>query len=259
MSESNAVVPQSETAAPALSQIQRVLYIFTAPSKTFTDILRSSNWLLPFVLSLIFSCGFAYVVQKQVGWEKVADNVTKSNPKQAEAQEERMKNMTPEQIAGMRKGTGYFFAGVFGYGGPIFGLILAAIAAGLLLATVNFGFGGTATYGKLFAVWIFAGLPLVLKYVLAAVALFAGMAGESFMITNPVGTNPGYYFPPPDTPLWLYSLLTAVDIFTIWAVVLMIIGTAIVAKVKTNAAAIAVLGWWLFLTIIGVGYTAISS
>src|ERR1700730_2394052 len=62
MSESNAVVPQSETAAPALSQIQRVLYIFTAPSKTFTDILRSSNWLLPFVLSLIFSCGFAYVV-----------------------------------------------------------------------------------------------------------------------------------------------------------------------------------------------------
>ena len=33
-----------------LSQVERVVDTFVAPSKTFTDILRSTSWWLPFLL-----------------------------------------------------------------------------------------------------------------------------------------------------------------------------------------------------------------
>ena len=237
-----------------LSQTQRVIYTFTAPSKTFTDIKRSTNWLLPFILGLIVSLAFGFAVQKQIGWVPVLENMEKLNPKA----EQRYANMTQDQVAQAHK-WGAIITECFSYGAPVLGLILTAIVAAILMATLNFGFGGKATYGQIFAVWMFAKLPLLLKYLLAIIPLFAGLNTQSFLIQNPVGTNPGYYFPPPDTALWLNSLLSWFDIFSIWSIILLIIGCAIVAKISKGAAAAAIVGWTVILMLAGVGWTAATS
>ena len=54
-----------------LSQVERVVDTFIAPSKTFTDILRSTSWWLPFLLLVVVSLGATVVVDKQVGFERV--------------------------------------------------------------------------------------------------------------------------------------------------------------------------------------------
>lgn len=247
-------LPGDPAAAPGLSQTQRVLYTFTAPSKTFTDILRNTNWLLPFILGVIVSIAFGFAVQKQIGWLHVMENMERLNPKA----EQRYASMPPEQVAKAHQ-IGALITECVSYGAPLLGLLLTAIVAAVLLATLNFGFGGKATYGQLFAVWMFAKLPLLLKYLLAIIPLFAGLNTQSFIIQNPVGTNPGYYFPPPDTALWLNGLLSWFDIFSIWSIILLVIGCSIVAKISRGAAAAAIVGWTVVLMLISVGYAAVTS
>jgi Yip1 domain len=233
--------------APQLSQVQRVIYTFTSPSKTFTDIKRSTSWWLPFVLTIVFGYGLFGAIQAKVGWEQVAENSIKQSPKQAEE----MDKLPPDQRASRMKitviATQISFAAL-----PIFALIGTAVIAGVLLATVNFGFGGKATFWQAFSVTWFAGLPGLFKVILGSIALFAGLDPESFNVKNFAGTNIGYYLPP-DTNKALMALATSIDITTIWTLVLAAIGISIVAGIKRSGGYIAVFGWWIVTVLMGVG------
>ena len=77
-----AAVPPQEPAP--LSEGQRLLDTFIAPSKTFTDLRRSASWWAPFLISAIVSLMFVYVVDQKVGLRKVAENQLQLQPKQAE-------------------------------------------------------------------------------------------------------------------------------------------------------------------------------
>jgi len=241
------------SATPSLSQGERVIDTFIAPSKTFTDILRNQSWWLPFLLGVIVAYGFLFAVQKQVGWDAVAANAIKQDPKAAE----RLASSPPEQQAQAQK----FTVGVIKYtffASPLLALLFAAIAAVVLWGTINFIFGGQATFGQVFAVWFYGTLPLLLTSILAIVSLLAGLDKDAFNLSNPVGTNIGFYLPS-ETPQWLLKFATSIDVVWLWALFLVGIGLAIVGKVKRSSGLIAVFGWWLLLLVIKVGYAAITA
>jgi len=83
------------------------------------------------------------------------------------------------------------------------------------------------------------------------------MAPESFNINNFAPTNLGAFMNPLDTNPALYKLATALDFSTIWSMVLLSIGVAIVAGVKRSSGYIAVFGWWAIITLCSVGWSAI--
>jgi len=238
---------------PALTQVQRVIYTFTAPSKTFTDIKRSTSWWLPFLLMVIFSYGLFGTVQAKVGWEQVAENSIKQNPKQAE----QMDKLPPDQRANNMKisvmVTKVIFAAF-----PIFALIVNAVIAGVLLATINFGFAGKANFWEVFSVAWYAGLPGLIKVLLGVAALLAGLAPESFNSRNISGTNIGYFLPS-DTNKALLTLATSLDVVTIWTLALSAIGLSIVAGTKRSSGYIAVFGWWVLIVLVGVGWAVAFS
>ncbi|MGC2603935.1 MAG: YIP1 family protein, partial [Silvibacterium sp.] len=146
---------------------------------------------------------------------------------------------------------------VFTYGYFLLILLFTAIYALLIWASVNFGFGGTAKYGQIYAVSFYASLVMNIKFLLALIAIFAGLAPESFLINNPVGTNIGYYLS--DVPLWLTTLCMHIDIFEIWSVILTVIGVSIVARVSRGKAAAVVVGWWIIVVLATVGAAAAQS
>jgi Yip1 domain len=245
--------PSGEAVAtPALSQGERVIDTFIAPSKTFTDILRNQSWWLPFLISVIVTYGYLFAVQKQVGWDTVVENTLKQDPKTVE----RMASQTAEQQAQARKITLAIIKYSF-YASPLFALLFGAVAALILWGTINFVFGGKATFGTVFAVWMYGMLPVVIISILTIITLFAGMDRDSFNLSNPVGTNIGFYLPA-EMPQWLLKLATSIDVVWLWGVFLVGIGLAIVAKVKKSAGLAAVFGWWLLLLILKVGYAAIT-
>ena len=239
----------SATAAPGLTQLQRVACTFAAPSRTFEDIRRGNrSWWLPLiVLALAGYVLFGAVVQK-VGIRQTVENQITMNP---QAQEQ-MAKATPEQREkGLQFWTG--FTEVMFIGGPALGMLYMVVFSAVLMGTINFGFGGRANFGDLFAVMYYAWLPQVVKVLLGTAVIYAGMAPESFNIKNFAPTNLGAFLDPADTAKALYALATSLDVVTIWMLVLMSIGVAAVAGVKRSAGYIAVFGWWaiiVFFTVV---------
>jgi hypothetical protein len=239
-------------ASTPLSQVGRVVDTFIAPSKTFNDILRDSSWWLPWLLGVLVTLGYSAAIQQKIGWDKTYSNILQHS---SETQQERFQQLSPDQQA-RQKAIASSATKYIVWASPVLGLLFTAIAAGLLLMTLNFGLGGHAKFGQLFAVWMYATLPWLIQSILATIVLFAGLDADAFNLKNPVGTNVGYYLPT-DWPQWLIAFGTSIDVLTIWVLILVIIGCAIVARTKLAATATAVVGWWVLLTLVKVGMAAI--
>ena len=240
---------------PRLTQMQRVVNIFSAPSKTFNDIRDNSrSWWLPFVLFVVVGTALYASVNVKVGWSQIVDNGLRVAPKQAE----RLDSLSADQKAAQLKISATIQSVIWALG-PVWVLVLNLIAAGILLATINFGFGGKATYGQVLAVAWYAGLPGLIKLLIGIIGLWAGVAPESFLPGNPAGTNMGFYMTPPDTPPVVWALLTALDITVIWSLILWSKGLAKVAGVKPTSGYIAVFGWWFVGLLVQVGTSAMFS
>jgi hypothetical protein len=244
-------VANAEASMP-LSQVERVVDTFIAPSKTFTDILRDSSWWLPWLLGVVVTLGFGLAVQQKIGWDKTYANILLQSP---QAQQDRLAQLPPDQQA-RQKAIGASFVKYIFWTTPLLALLFAAIAAMVLLATLNFGFGGHATFGQMFAVWMYATLPFLIQGIIAIITIFAGLDADSFNLKNPVGTNLGYFLPL-ESPKWLLALGTSMDILTIWVLILLTIGCATVARLKKSTAAAAVWGWWILITLVKVSAAAL--
>jgi len=241
--------------APGMSQMQRVTSIFSAPSKTFEDIKRGNkSWWMPWLILAAVGYLFFAVVSSRVTMQTVVDNQSRL---MSESQQERMAQMPADQRAMTAKWTLYITEGVF-VAGPVFVLLIAAIVSLVLWGTINFAFGGKASFGAVFAVWFFASLPEVLKTLLGIVVIFAGGTPETFNIKNYAPTNVAAFLPVMETNKALYALANSMDVVTIWTLILMGIGIATVAGVKRSSGYIAVFGWWAIVVLIGVGVAAIQ-
>jgi hypothetical protein len=238
--------------APGLTQWQRVADTFTAPSKTFADIKRGNkSWWMPFLIFVLVGYILFGVVASRIGMQQVVENQIHLNPKQEEnlAQHPEQREMSMKISLGITQG-------IF-IGNPLLLLAILAIGSLGLWATINFLFGGKATFGSIFTVWMYAGLPGIIKVLLGIVVIFAGVAPESFNIKNYAPTNLGAFLNPLETNAALYSLASSIDFTTIWTLVLLGMGTAMVAGVKRNSGLIAVFAWWVIFVLIGAGAAAV--
>ncbi|MFP5211521.1 MAG: YIP1 family protein [Acidobacteriota bacterium] len=243
---------QPMAAGARLSQWQRVANIFSVPSKTFEDIKRgNASWWMPFIILAVVAYILFAVISIKIGMQQVVDNQVHMNPK-AEA---RLAQVPPEQRAMASKVSLYATEGAF-IASPA--LTIAALALGSLglWGTINFGFGGRAKYGSILAVWFYATLPSIIKSLLGMIVIFAGEAPESFNIKNFAPTNAGAFMNPAEANHVLYTLASSLDVITIWTLVLLGMGTAIVAGVKRGSGYIAVFGWWALFILVQMGWSA---
>lgn len=248
------IVPPQEPQQPApLSEPQRLIDTFIAPSKTFTDLRRSAMWWAPFLISAIVSILFVGVVSQKVGFRKVWENQLQAQPKQAERLESLPADQREKQVR-----VQVMVTKVISYCFPILVLIWDVVVAAVLLATLKFALSAEVKFKTLFALVVYSSLPGVLKAILAALSVLAGVSGDSFTFQNPLATNPGYFMDPASSPV-LYRLLTSFDVFTIWTLALAAIGITCISKVKSGAAFAVVFGWFAVLIVIGVGFTAVFS
>ena len=244
---------QSETGSAGLTQWQRVTNTFAAPSRTFEDIRRGNkSWWLPLIVMALVSYALFAAVSQKIGMQQLVDNQVRMNPRA----QERLADLTPEQRERSNRISILITQGVF-LGGPIIGLIAVALLSLVLLGTVNFVFGGRATYSSIFSVYYYAYLPSVVKVLLGIVVIYAGMAPESFNIKNFAPTNLGAFLDPASINPGLYSLASSIDAVTIWILALLSIGISTVAGVKRSSGYIAVFGWWALVVLVGAGWMAV--
>jgi hypothetical protein len=236
------IVAAKQEAGP-LGQVARVVDTFVAPSATFRDIPRSSAWWLPFVLISLAALAMTVTIDRRVGFDQAAETQVRLNP----SLEAQLSDLTPEareaQMHGRTLGFRYSF-----YAAPVFVLAIAAAGALVLWGSFNFGLGAQTKYGQWLCLWMYCALPRVLASLITVAVLYFGASPESCDVTNPVGTNLGYYLG--DVPAWVRTFLSFADVIGIWVVALLSMGGAIIAKVKLGQAAAVVIGWWLLIVLV---------
>ena len=234
MGSATPAVPPSQ---PALSEAERVIDTFVAPSSTFTDLRRSSNWLVPAVLLIISTVALVWAADMKVGFHKIVDNQLVLQPKQAEA----LDKLSPEDRA-KKMDTVIKVNRIISYFSPVIVLVYLIIVAAVLLGTFNFGLGAELRFNQCIAVTMYTSLPGIIKALLAIVVILLGATGN-FTFQNPIASNLSGLVDP--TSHFLYTLLLSIDVFTIWTLVLAGIAFSCLTKVSRGTCLAVVFGWWL--------------
>lgn len=247
MSETAAAVPSE---AKPLTEVERIVDTFVAPSKTFTDIRRNASWWVPWLLMSIFGLAMVFVVDKKLGMDTAYENQLRLSPKQMD----KIDSMPADQKAKAVQ-LGATITRYFAYGSPLLTIVFVGILAGVLMATFNFGFGAEVKFQQAMAISMYAFLPSILKSLIAIGVVGMG-AAEGFTFQNPVASNLGGLVDP-NSSHFLYAALSAIDAFNIWILVLTGIGYACVTRVKRGTCMAVVFGWWVVVTLVGAGVGAL--
>lgn len=222
-----------------LSEKDRLVNLFTAPGTTFNDIRRSASWWLPFVISSFFSLWLAHTVLTRIGIPALVQGILGHNTALAH----RIDNATPQDAEVLRKSIGMQFELL--YVQPVLTLVYGTIGSAVLMITVNVFFGLKTRFASMIAVWFYGTLPLALYTLVTLVAIYFASGNETLDIHNAVASNAGYFIQSNQSPRWIITLLSSIDIFSIWSVLLLTIGIASITGLKRSHAAAVVFGWWL--------------
>lgn len=249
MSSMPAAAPQ--TASPALSETQRILNTFIAPSKTFSDLRRNSRWWVPWIVLAIASVAFMVVIDQKVGFDQIAHTMTANSSRAAQ-----MEQLPPGQRA-QRYESMAKFTRIFAYASPLTGLLIYLIIAAVLMGTFRFGAGADIGYKTSLAIVMYGSLPFVISALLGILSLSAGANPESFNLNNPVASNPAYFMDMAGNKFF-YTLASALDVFTIWSIVLMAIGFARNSKLRAGTCFTVIASWYLLWKLLTAGLALLS-
>ena len=249
MSSMPAAAPQ--TAAPALSDTQRILNTFIAPSKTFSDLRRNSRWWVPWIVLAIASVVFMVVIEQKVGFDQIAHTMTANSSRAAQ-----MEQLPPDQRA-QRYESMAKFTRILAYASPLTTLLVYLIIAAVLMGTFRFGAGADVGYKTSLAIVIYGSLPFVISALLGILSLSAGANPGSFNLNNPVASNPAYFMDMAGNKFF-YTLASALDVFTIWSIVLMAIGFARNSKLRAGTCFTVIASWYLLWKLLTAGLALLS-
>jgi len=218
---------------PKPNPIQRIIGVLFSPDATMASIAKRPDWVLPLVFLLIVSFAAGIVIAQHVDFgATVRDSV------------EQNKNLSQEQVDKAVK-MGVIFGKVATYLSPIFNVIGLLIISGVLLLAVRL-FGGEGDYKQAFSVTCYASVPGIIKAVVLMIIIMArGGTITAQTLATLVRSNLGFLSDLKANPL-AFTLLSSIDIFSIWFVVLLIIGFAYVSRLsKAKTAVVVVILWAL--------------
>lgn len=238
----SAIPPVAGQDVAGLSEPERILDTFVAPSKTFEDIRRNASWWVPWLLISILSVVFVATIDKKIGFDRVSETQI-----QKSARAEQFDKLPPEQkqkqLAFSASITKYI-----SYASPLFILLSLAVVAAVLMAVFNFGMGQQVSFQRSMAIVAYSWLPSLISSVLAIATLFV-VDPEGYDIRKPVASNLGVLF----DGKFLSSFLSAFDVFMIWTIALLAIGFSANTKVKRGTAFGVIFGVYLFYKLIVAG------
>ena len=236
-------------APPHKSPFQRLAGVLFAPADTFEDIARRPDFLVPLLFIVLLSYVTTFILVPRMDWDAVT-------AQQADAMRAKNPNIGEADIARIAKFT-KAIGTVTAYVMPVLQIVWFVVVAGVLLLAVRL-FGGQGTFGQAFSVTLYSWIPLVLNSVVLAIVAFARAKIDPTTMATLVKSNPAFLVDLKEQPV-LFSLLSSFDIFTIWTLILLIIGFAVLSKSSRAKTAMVVIGMWIMLVLIKLGFAAMGA
>jgi Yip1-like protein len=210
-----AVEPQA-----SISSFGRIAGVLFSPKPTFADIVRKPSWVAPLLVLLLTGLLLNLTLVNRVNWpEAFKEQIAKS--KFASSRFDNLDDAAKEKAYAQgvtQAKVGRYIRGVIGW--PLLLLLIAAIYFG----TYRLIGGARVTFALSFVIVAFAHLPLALKEILGAVVAMlkdpSAIDPENYLASNPAALMPS------DTPTWQVVPLAFLDVFGLWALLLVAVGFA---------------------------------
>lgn len=245
-------IPDEEPQPRGMGEISRLTGVFFEPAKTFEDVAARPRFWVPLILGMIVGIVYLSLYSQHVGWERMIRRGIETSTRAAQLSAEQKE----AQIQMSAK-----FAPVIGYvavivGAPLFTLIWAAILMGIVKGLMSV----PVRLKQVFAAICYGSLPGVVMALLAIGVMFM-KPPDDFNMQNPLVFNPGAFMDPTTSSKFLYSIASALDLFSLWKMVLIAIGLKAAGgkALSMGGAMTAVFLPWAIFTLCAAGLAGIFS
>ena len=207
--------PAENQSEPKISVLEKLGLIFTNPVKVFKNITFFPDWITPIVLIIVFSIAssfFVYDLQIDAQEKKILSN---------ENIPEQQKEIIAERFDEARNSDTRMIQPIIGIIIFIFGSF--ALVAGVFLVTGKYILGGEADFKTLLAVYGWGYLVAIPESIIKIPLMLAKNSIHVY-------TSLAILFDPSEADTILFKIANAVDVFSLWRVVLWAIGFGIVFK-----------------------------
>jgi hypothetical protein len=186
-----------------------VFEVFYQPGKLFASLPnRRGTWVVPIILSLLFSLAATYLVIQKIGLDTIVRQ-----------QIEARSNMTPEQQQQALNRANSPVIGAIVYGSVVLAsLVLPLIIAGLLSIFALMA-QQQPRFGTMFSMVVLAWFPYaVVSSLMGILVLFASPDPGTLDYQNLLSTNVGAFMNKETTGKALYAFLTSMDVLSFFEI-----------------------------------------
>ncbi|HEX8616087.1 MAG TPA: Yip1 family protein [Thermoanaerobaculia bacterium] len=242
-------VPLPAAAARKKNVFERIAGVLFAPAEAFGEIARRPDIFAPMLI--VLALGFAatlLIVPKldlDAMFEAQSAQIRKQNPDIADADLERIVKW------------GAASAKMFMYISPLLMALWWALMAAVLLFAFRL-LGGEGTFRQALSATIYAWLPMTIAGIITAVVVLARGSFDPTTAATIVKSNPAFLTTPTEQPV-LFTLLSSLDLFSAWTLILLTFGFASLSKLPKARAAGIVITLWIMMVLVKVGFAAMSA
>jgi hypothetical protein len=250
---SDATEPQLSATAdrPPVSNnvFARLAGVLFAPAETFQAIARRPNIVAPMLLFLALGYASTLLIIPRLDLETLnatqAEQFRKQNPKMSDADLERMQRFA----AASTKVTMWL--------SPLFMLVFYVIVAGALLAAFRL-MEGEGTFEQALSATLYAWTPMLLFSIVSTIVVVAQGSFDPVTAATLVKSNPAFLVDLKEQPL-LYALLSSLDVFSIWTLVMFVFAFSALSKLSTARSTAIVVTLWLVIVGVKLGFAALGA
>jgi hypothetical protein len=255
------------SAPPQMSPLQRVGNVFFSPGEVFEDVRRSPrDWWLPILLLFVVGIGANYVVLNRLGFtpELLATSAVDSG---LEQQGKTRKDLSEDERNAVEMQENFIemsfrFAPLVGL---LFGAVFYVLAALLYWILLMIAQAKTTFFRVLSVVAYAFFVPNILKSLLQVVLAFlmdpSTADAATYLQTGGVLTaSPAALVSMKESPV-LWTLLSYVDVFSIWFIALLGIGFAAITvkRLKVGTALAIAAAPYVFIMLVATGFRMLTA
>jgi hypothetical protein len=227
--------PQIPAVPKKKNVFERIAGVLFAPAETFEDIARKPDIIAPLLVLLLLGYASTLLIMPRFDadamFEAQSAQMRKQNPQISDADLERVRSFSTAA------------AKMFAYASPVLFVILYVVMAAVLLGAFRM-MGGEGTFAQAFSTTLYSWIPLTLLSIITTIVVLARGSFDPTTAATLVKSNPAFLTNMSDHPI-LFSLLSSIDVFTIWTVILLIVGFSVVSKMSRGKSAAIVIALWV--------------
>jgi hypothetical protein len=240
-------VSEPQAAPKPKNVFARIAGVLFAPADAFEEIVRRPAIVWPLVLIVAISFVSSALMVPRIDFESVkamqAEQLRKQNPKMSDADLERFGRVA---VASSK---------VIMWIAPLLTVVMFAAIAGVLLLAFRM-MAGEGNFAQAMSVTLYAWMPLLLFSIIMLIVVVARWTFDPTMAATVVKSNPAFLVDMKEQPV-LFALLSSLDVFTIWSVVLFILGFSAMSRLSKGTSAGIVLVLWGVMIVLKLGMAAL--